>query len=267
MTSEFAKQFNYYLNLYESVPEEFDNFGHFGIETWHHMVNEGLINTYPKKTLIKFLEEFGLDVEPFKYSQRDDYQHDITKIINTTISKKLIKNIKEYSKELVESLFLYGYSIANIIEDDENNLWKIIIEPKFPSEITTNNLNVPFYHITYRQYMSKIDKIGLNPRDSRTIFSHPGGRVYLIQTKDVNNINSLKFLLANSRYENTKKKYPNYPKDQLEEIKSENMVVLKIDVSGLKLYEDPMFPSKKGTFNACFTTQNIHPSKINNTNY
>lgn len=267
MKSNFDKQFNYYLNLYENVPEELDNFGHFGIESWHHMVNEGLIHTYPKKSLIKFLNNFGLTVEPFEYSAADDYQHEITKTIDATVSKDLIKNIEKYSKELGESLFLYGYSIANIIEDIENNLWKIIIEPKFPSEISTKNLNVPFYHITYKQYLSKIYKIGLTPRDSRTIFSHPGGRIYLIQTKDINNLNSLKFVLANSRYENTKKKYPNYPKKQLEEIKSENMVVLKIDIDGLKLFEDPMFPSRKGTFNACFTTQNIHPSKIEKTEY
>jgi hypothetical protein len=266
MTSNFDKQFNYYLNLYENVPEEFVNFGHFGIESWHDMVNEGLIHTYPKKTLIKFLKEFGLTVVPTDYSSNDNYQHEITKTIDAKIAKKSVKNIEEYFEKLKNELFPYGYNIGRIIQDFSH--YKFIIEPKFPKEVSLSiNSNIPFFHITYKYLLPKIEKIGLTPRDSNTIFTHPGGRIYLIQTSDISNIQFLKYPLSIGRENKIKKSDVNYPAKFLDQIKVDNMIVLKIDVDGLKLFEDPMFPSKKGTFNACFTTQNIHPSNIKKTDY
>lgn len=174
--------------------------------------------------------------------------------------------MKDLKKNLTDKLKVYGYYISNVVIPLNNKYThKFIIEPIKPSELIPDPSNGKFYHVIYKDYLDNIQRIGLTPKDSRTIFTHPGNRIYMIQTKDLKLLNQLKYALSNSRQESLKGK--KYPQHLIDEMTPENMVVLEINVDGLKLYNDPMFPSYMKTFFACFTTQNISPDRIKLTNY
>jgi len=159
-------------------------------------------------------------------------------------------------------LSVYGYFVGQIIPKNSFNQYKLLIEPKYPTPLSNEDkLEAPFYHITYNFYLPKIQKIGLSPRESTTVFSHPGGRIYLIQVNDNSLLHRLKSQLSNSKIENGKSKGIK----NLERFSVDNMVVLEIDHPN-ELYRDPMFPKSKN-YNAVFTTQNIHPNNIRQTNF
>jgi hypothetical protein len=137
--------------------------------------------------------------------------------------------------------------------------YKLIIEPKYPELLSPEEiLNVPFYHITHKDNLKKIGKIGLSPRDSTTAFTHPGGRIYLIQTNKISTLYELRKELAKHKSYVTKKPMAEYDKDWT----IENMIPLKVSIPvGIKLYKDPMFPVGPD-HNAVFTTSNIGPEYI-----
>ena len=252
----FKDTFNYYMNLYKETPDEYKVFGNFGEGVWDKMITEGLITSYPKETVIKFLKSFQhqlFSVEVIPYTL-DTNTIDI--YVNTKTNQPT--NVNAIKDVLDSKLKVYGYFIGKIGRIDHFGRAKLLIEAKFPSLLSSEKvLSSPFYHITTKIHLDKIMKIGLTPRDSTTIFTHPGNRVYLIQTKDHHLVKKLKRLLSNSKIEVA----TNSGMKNADKWKTDNMIVLEVDPTGLTLYLDPMF-DQSNIYNAVFTQQNISPDKI-----
>jgi len=247
----FNDMFNYYTELFK-VPEEYSIFGNFGECCWADIIEEGLITSYPKQKVIDFLKSLGYE---------DESRPELSTIDILATSN----NFKVLKKDLNNKLKVYGYMISKYVNNyGMANKHKIIIEPITPTKLIPDKNNGEFYHITHKSNIDKINRIGLTPKDSKTLFDHPGNRIYLIQTNDLKLLTQLKHMLADSKRD--KLESENYPKHWLNEITPENMIVLRINTGGLKLYDDPMFPSYMKTFFACFTPNNISPDRIQITN-
>jgi hypothetical protein len=256
--SKFDKAFNYYLNLFEYIPEDYSIFGKFGESCWTHEINEGLITSYPRENVIKFLQNIKSREFDITFSKIGDLQ-------TIDIYVEFVEessSIEPFVKKLNKQLSTYGYFVGQTLPRNSFYQYKLLIEPKYPTLLSDEDKSVaPFYHITYNFYLPKIQKIGLSPRESTTVFSHPGGRIYLIQTKDASILNRLKQQLSNSKIETAKS---NGVKN-LSKFFTRNMVVLEIEHPN-ELYRDPMFPKSKN-YNAVFTTKNIPPNNIKQTNF
>ncbi len=249
---DFFHQFFYYEDL-RDVSELSDiyseNDSTFGIwerELNESVISEGLITSYPKKKVWEFLEKDGWTIEDKDTDMKSPIRAEKYAPQQTMRYKPDIFNIPIENMDNV--LRTLGYFISS--KSDRKGYYRVTIEQKYPEKVEDKMEHIPYYHVAPSKNVSKILKIGLSPRDSKTTFHHPGNRIYLIQTDDVKNVEQLgNILMTNKNIKN--------PDNQIEE-----MSILRIDVQGIKLYVDPMFPSSQGTFRACFTTQNIHPKKI-----
>lgn len=237
---DFFNQFSYYENLkneYKLSDIYSENDSVFGIwekELCESVLSEGLITSYPKKKVWEILDDANWYV--------DDEDPDMKTPIRAW--SPFIDGLDDI-KNKISAL---GYFISS--QSGSDNSYRITIEQKYPERIKDKMEHIPYYHVAPTKNVSKILKIGLSPRDSKTTFHHPGNRIYLIQTDDLGNVKSLgDILMTNKNMKN--------PDSQIDE-----MTILKVDVRGINLYTDPIFPSSKGTFRACFTTQNIHPKRI-----
>ena len=240
---------NYYRELFEEIPEDFSIFGKFGEGCWSDMISEGLITSYPRKKVLEFLNSY----DPSEFSMMvPEYQHDPCAIDiminNSTLSLENVKTI------INGKLKVYGWFVGKVSMPDHFGTVKFILEMKHPSILKDDEkLDAPFYHLTYNFLLPKIRKNGLTPRESTTSFSHPGGRIYLLQTTSENILQLLMNRLSMAKIQHAKS-------DALK-WSIENMVVLDVNVDGLVLYKDPMFPHHR-SYNAVFTTQNISPDKL-----
>jgi hypothetical protein len=128
--------------------------------------------------------------------------------------------------------------------------------------------NGDFYHVTFERNLEKIEQMGLTPKLSKTVFVHPGDRIYLLQTKRVDLFEGLKKQIADSQLKALLVRQPNLSYKYWNSMTPQNMVVLKVDLDdSYDLYSDPMFISMKNSYLAVFVKKNIPPSKIILTNY
>ena len=251
---------NYYDKLFNEIPSKYKTFGHFGEEVWNNMVTEGLITSYPKETVVKFLKNFthqlfSVSVVP-AYDNSSVIEIYVETKVNRLINPQNIKSI------LDSKLKVYGYFVGKIGRTDHFGKTKLLIEPKFPTLLSPDDKSdAPFYHITTKIHLDEIMGIGLTPRDTTTIFSHPGNRLYLIQTYNHNFLQMLKEVLSHAKRETVS----NLGK-RTSKWYEENMIILEVDASDLTLYVDPMF-DESPEYNAVFTQQNISPDKIKITDY
>ena len=252
----FNNTFNYYMDLYSETPDEYKMFGNFGEGVWDQMISEGLITSYPKEKVIEFLKNFknqlfSVEVIPYSLSTNT-----IDIYVETKTTQSL--NTKSVKNTLDEKLKVYGYFVGKIGNTDHFGRTKLLIEAKFPTLLSSEEItDAPFYHITSKAYLDKIMKIGLTPRDSTTVFTHPGNRIYLIQTGNHSILRFLKDQLSFSKLQVGKSSGVK----NTDKWNSNNMITLEIDPTGLTLYSDPMFDNSK-EYNAVFTQENIPPQRI-----
>jgi len=244
-------------------------------------LNEGLIKTYPVDHLKRALDDanFLSDFE-ILMSTAENGQGDASRVITLIFSSRsmfdnyeFIKDITADIEKLKNIVNTFGFFVGHITKftnmrtPTKNNnrafYYRISIEPKYPSNAKTNIDD--FYHITYERYVPKISKIGLTPRTSKTSFTHPGNRIYLLKTNNVERIVDLMMLLSDNKISNIPDEILKKGRTAIDVYLSLNhyskMVVYKVDVSGLKLYEDPMV-TPKSDLSAFFTTQNISPDRL-----
>ena len=242
-------------------------------------LKEGLIKTYPIDHLKKTLDTiaFKTDVE-FVISDDMIKQGDASRVMTVVMSplktdQNFVKDANSDVDILKKISDRFGFFIGHLTKhtrlgrptksDDNAYHYKISIEPKYSSiaNVDTNN----FYHITYNRYVSKIEKIGLTPRTSKTSFSHPGNRIYLLKSNRIGRVADLMMALSNNRLENIPSNVTSKGKTAIDIYKTlndpSNMVVYKVNVDGLKLYEDPMI-DPDDSLSAFFTTQNISPDRL-----
>lgn len=243
---------DYYRRLVEyyrkTPPEDFAILEDWGMMALNSQLNEGLITTYPRERVVKYLRKIGVVNMSEDEAVPNQNRKSNTIVIGVPPNLQVIPNLIE---RLNKGLYVYGWKVSGEPKKDE-----LTIEPIFSYEVVPDKAD-NFYHITHEMFVPKIKKVGLLPRETTTLFEHPGSRIYLIQTNDDVPKKSLANLLIASRL---RKK--NYPKVWADEWVADNMVAINVNVEGLKLFEDPMSPSKKGTFKAFFTQQNIHPDRI-----
>jgi hypothetical protein len=246
------------MNLFESIPEDYSIFGNFGESVWQEQINEGLITSYPREKVVQYIK--GLNIPGVQLTLAHSIDTSTINVIVDILDNST--NIKKVTNIIDKGLTVYGYFIGKTSTQYGIVRYKLLIEAKYPTLLSDKEkLDAPFYHITYNFYAEKIEKNGLSPRSSSTVFTHPGGRIYLLQTGNPSLLNILKERLSSSKREKMSKEgIPNaqrfYPM---------NMVVYEVDVSG-DLYKDPMFPDEK-SYNAVFTTKNIPPDKLKKTSY
>ena len=243
--------YSFYEKLFKEIPDDYSQFGEWGRLNWLDLIDEGLITTYPKEVIIKALSKKGFLVG-------DKYPNEKLSTLYITTDLNIDK---EYIKSIIN---VYGYFVVREGEDETKKVFAI--EPKYPEEINTNDRF--FYHLTLKKNLENIKRIGLSPKNSKTMFYHPGNRIYLIKTDYPEIVlQGLKFQLLDSKLKYIK---TNYSYEFFEMVKSdytlENIAVLQVDVEGLKLYNDPMFPTNNDTV-TCFTHQNISSDRIKTTNY
>jgi hypothetical protein len=244
-------------------------------------LKEGLIKTYPIDHLKRVLDKTDFKTA-FETYVSDDVvgQGDMSKVITMVFSSKsetknddFIKNINSDVERLKDVINTFGFFIGHVSKhtrlgrptksDDNTFHYKISIEPKYPSNAMTDINN--FYHVTYNRYIPKIKNIGLTPRTSKTSFSHPGNRIYLFKTNSVGKLADLMMALSDNRLSNIPDEVLKKGKTAVDVYVSlnqpSNMVVYKVNVDGLKLYEDPMVDVTPNSA-AFFTTQNISPDRL-----
>ena len=243
----------YYNDMHLNVPEEYNYFSSWSSCVWHDMINEGLITSYPKSSVVKFLQSISDDTNQLKItSTKDDTTIDILISIQN-------QDINSFSEQLSQKLKVYGYYIGKTNKQNDFGDYKLLLEPKYPELLTKEELlSCPFYHMTHEMAVPKIKKNGLTPRDSTTLFTHPGGRIYLIQTKDIGLLDRLKREIIKHRSWLSGEPLSKYSKHWT----IENMACLEVKIpDGIKIYKDPMFPVGPD-HNAVFTTSNIGPEYI-----
>ncbi len=147
---------------------------------------EGLIKTYPVKNL---REALGLKIKQLGIKKIQEY----TTFTGIPIGLVLTVPLQSHIDEIKKIIDVRGYYIS--LQRGET----IQIEPKYPVRISTDSLPEYAYHITPKVKEKKIKQKGLSPRDSETFFKHTGSRIYLFITKEVDDIQELKEMLAASR--------------------------------------------------------------------
>ena len=150
---KFDKAFNYYLNLFEYIPEDYSIFGNFGESCWTHGINEGLITSYPKENVVKFLQNIKSQDFDITFSKLGDLQTIDIYVEFVDESNR----IEPFVKELNKQLSVYGYFVGQTLPRNYLYQYKLLIEPKYPTLLSDDDkLGAPFYHITYNFYLPKI---------------------------------------------------------------------------------------------------------------
>lgn len=150
------------------------------------LTTEGLIKTYPVKNL---REALGIRAKQLGIKKNQEY----TTFTGVPIGIVLTVPLQSHIDEIKKIVDTYGYYIS--LQRGET----VQIEPKYPIRIPTNILPEYAYHITPKAKEKKIKQKGLSPRESETFFKHTGSRIYLFITKEENDIQELKKILAASR--------------------------------------------------------------------
>lgn len=239
-------------------------------------LNEGLIKTYPIDNLIKsiknanFYNTYTLNKPPTKLGNE-------SRIINITFviygDRRNISHISNDMKTLKNILTLHGFHIGAVSKYDKNYnkvdsdrmlyYYKISVEPKFTTKIKSDVNDL--FHITYKRYFEKIQKHGLVPKESKSSFTHPGNRIYLLKTDDPKVLYSLAKAISKNRLNNIPDHIYIKGVAAVDFYKFSNTVdqmnIYKVDTQGLKLYEDPMVEPFDNT-KAYYTTDNIPPNRL-----
>lgn len=248
----------YYNDLYENVPEEWTTFGRWSENIYYDLVNEGLITSYPRSVVVRYLINMGNKFKTFYVENAEDILDEEPISIQAVPS---LVTIEEFNKELNNKLSVYGYFVGKTTRISDV-VYRLSIEIKLPELLDASSLdNDNIYHITHRKHLDKIMRIGLIPKDSTTSFTHPGGRIYMIQTASKILLDRLKSELLKNRLKNSQSNLDTDFSRTHSKLHHtpENMITLKITLPpDIKLYNDPMFP-KSNNYKVFFVTNNIPP--------
>lgn len=188
-----------------------------------NFTNNGVLKIYVKNNNIDLLYDIIEKIEKFYgwfiSGSIDENDFDSELITDDELIKRELKSKEKYDE----------------YEPDED-IYTILIEPKYGNEFQPNKLPNKVYHITDEKYLDKIKKIGLIPKSKNKLTKHPD-RIYLLLKKS-----TIDDLLDN----------PDFDLD--------NPVILTINIKDFKnkykIYPDP------NTENGAFTLNNIPPTLI-----
>ena len=257
---------NYFRNLYDNPPKKYARLGHFGKSIWQDMVSEGLITSYPFDDLSKVLRNFDIPGADIEF----DFKEDDSVGLSVTQTGYPERDIKSIVNDVNKKLNVYGYYVGRTVRRQYANDYRLIVEPRFPTPLTPAEISEnPFYHVTHKKNWPKIKQIGLTPRSSQTVFTHPGGRTYLVQSPDhdeLSIVNDVKDMLGKAKDRELDKQNKLYDLVVHAGPWEGSMIVMRVDIpAGMTVYKDPMMPShtEEGElYRAVFVTGNIPPDNI-----
>ena len=220
-------------------------------DEYDQYLNEGLIKTYSlnmlHKTLYRFLAscDCPLRISPIEYNNTLELYLPVE-------FKKLISSIVSIGNQ--HGYFIPGFLFMNNNEkteylktyNDENiedfSVIVICFESKY--DIQFKDLPEYIYHVTLKDKIEKIKKIGLSPKSKNKLSVHPS-RIYCTI-----NLEDAKELIT--RFKNISNK------------KEDDYVILKIITLNLKnnFYEDPNYKENTGQIKGIYTIENISSSNI-----
>mgnify|MGYP000684040074 CR=1 FL=1 len=206
---------------------------------------EGLVKSYPKQKVIKFLVEYFIRTQKIKLfvDEHTDEQY-FAVVVN---KGNLINHIDEVNKKLE----VYGWYVV------KSHKSRLVIEPRNSDKSLHIKEGWSLYHITNKTYYNKIKKNGLNPRESTTTFNHPADRIYLLYTDDsrlIKEIADTLFYNKRGKLEDEDKNSNIWDEDQV--------VILEVDLpNNIEKFSDPM--ARGGEyFEAVYVKKSIHPNNI-----
>lgn len=220
-----------YKGLFEeSINISYDN--PLSIDMYSSILGEGLIKTYPFKTMMRYVREY-FNIPQF-------YMHSYKNNGVNCVAIDLPKN-KEFQERVDKAMNLCGYfeSIrASLGEFD-----RIHYEPKFEEE--EMDVGDILYHITHISNKDKIMRIGLCPYSKNGLFNYPS-RIYFFKENTPKEA-LIKAAMALKRY-------------SAKSFKDDRYCILKIDTNKLKdnikFFADPNYEY------GLYTLNNIPPSCI-----
>ena len=251
------ESFRTFFNRIKRIEPKFDLPGHFSTGIYYDIYEEGLIHSYDiekVKQKISTLENFV-----------EIYLEDPTSFV--VIFDISDQEFDQQMNILDNILKVYGYYVTKMNGRVPNKGISFTIEKKVPDKVDpSTNKNGKYYHITHSNYVDKIMSKGISPRESSTIFRHPGGRIYLIQTNNKHVISILAKSLFNSKLKKLgSKSAETDSKDDVNRFLTfarGNMVRIEVDISGLELYYDPMVDRDDDNYRAVFTNDFISPNRL-----
>ena len=201
------------------------------------VLQEGLFKTYP--------------AEAFEHALKTNFKDYIKELFVDKnflgFKTKFELHLRNSSKlkEIEKFADTYGYHFGAF----QNNPPTIQIEPKYPFRVFKKDLPEKAFHITRNEHLPSILENGLTPKDSKTFFKHPGNRIYLFVTKNLQDVLALKELLRqtfSARERNL------------------GLSVLAVDLWAEVYYLDPNLEPKDVSNNSfgIFTLRNVPPELI-----
>jgi hypothetical protein len=219
----------------------------FGIVEQQHnrqkILSEGLITSYPIDKLLSMLvRTYGKNI----YDISKNFYNEETKTAGVTFFTKEEFGNSEFIKDLESKIDVYGYFIATQEEIPESKEIGFFLEPKYPFKIGEKDIrDMKCFHITHKDNLQRIEKVGLIPKDTQTEFKYGGDRIYLMFSNSSFVVRKLGAKIAEAK-----------------ELDPKDLRVLEItNFSNLTLYFDMNCDPIPNNI-ACFTFQNIHPDNI-----
>lgn len=236
---------------FDDIPEEYACLGRFGKIAWYiekqrNILTEGLITSYPFSRVLAMLTRKYNPIITYIRSDPLSPSIENNKVAGISLYVKNISFNENVLNDIKKDIDVYGYFVAFHGKHNATETG-IFIEPKFPFIVDKNYLrNKRFFHITNIDFLNKIKKIGLTPRESQSTYEHPGNRIYLMASVTPKLINNFKITLSKNKKWNIS-----------------DIITLEIIPKNLEFYIDPNFESDNIISDiAVFTFQNIPPDSI-----
>lgn len=237
----------------------------YNFSNFSYLIEEGLIHTYPIKTVVKLLKrelngvKSSIDIEEetgtifLKIYSGFFNKDNINQLIRVITLCGYFPSIFELYDE--DDNLLKSFNYKSTTNEKENELFlsdllfeiqksyftQIIIESKFNKNIT--NIPNKLYHVAPYKFRDKILSKGLSPKTLSKKAYHPG-RIYL----------GFEILIT----KNLAYQFEHKGKYVLFEIDTDKIGVNNLKLKEyIQLYDDPDFPK-----NGCYTYQNIPPDCI-----
>lgn len=252
----------------------YNKYGKFGEnclqDRYNSILSEGLIKSYPSDKVIAALrQEFkgilqraDVKLTNFNIIAGDGTPADMTHTITTNISDRNPSEAEVVKRELNKMLGVYGWYVGKM-NVDWRDTYRYQIEPLHMDEDIRDSSSGKFYHVTDAISYKKIQKNGLNPRESSTSFSHTGNRIYILQTPTPEKYLPEVATMLHDNKRDTAKETGNV--ERADRWTPENQVYLELDLpENVKLFKDPMFPStiEEDGMIAYYITVSIPPQNI-----
>ncbi len=256
------------INLYEEThnfrPRRIFGKTFADYEEEQSLLYEGLITSYGAKEFKKAMFiAFGkfiykVDEEPFEIEGAPKTKFGAPNTVSFLIQFQ--EDFKKHYQELQTLLNAYGYFTVKEEPHKDPLIFHPVylyqFEPKYPVQIDKTRLaGFRLFHITDQSKLEKIQKTGLNPKESNTNFNHPGNRIYLFATKDVRYLPGLIRSLNQDKPPKPVEYKGPEPKTLVLEVSLDSIYAKDLFFDGATQY-------KPGVYFAIFTLHCIDPSGL-----